>query len=67
MSWGGKREGAGRKVDPDKRIKIWPTVEAETLAILSQKAFDDGSSLGEAIDAAAQCLDKKKKRTKVSK
>jgi len=62
MSWGGKRDGAGRPLVSDKRVKIWPTIENGTLAILSQIAFDDGSSLGEAIDKVTIKFDKKKKR-----
>ena len=61
MSWGGKRSGAGRPPVANKRIKIFPTVEPFTLAILSQLAFDDNLSLGEAIDKVTIKFDKKKK------
>lgn len=62
MSWGGKRINAGRPLVPDKRVKIWPTITAESLGVLSQIAFDEGSSLGEAIDKVTMKFDKKKKR-----
>lgn len=61
MSWGGKRIGSGRPLVADKRIKIWPTIEPGTLAILSKIAFDKDLSLGEAIDEVTIKFDNKKK------
>lgn len=50
MPRGGKREGAGRKPAPERRLVLSVRVSPETLAALDDLAEREGKGRGETID-----------------
>lgn len=51
---GGKREGAGRKSNPDKRILLSCRVSKDTLATVRKIAEEKGTGIGMVIDRAIE-------------
>lgn len=50
MSSGGKREGAGRKPVPDKRVRLTAYVTTKTMKVLAGMSEDLNVPVGQIID-----------------